>query len=333
MKTEDYNYELPKELIAQEPVKPRSASKLLVINGEKLEHKKFKDITNYLEEGDVLVLNETKVVPAKLIGKKSTGAKAEIIITAKQGEYYKARIATNKPRPGNTLIFEEELEADILKQEKDIFYIKFNKENIEEYMEKHGKLPTPPYIQKELEKNENYQTVYAKKEGSVAAPTAGFHFTPELLQKIQEKGIKIAKVTLHVGFGTFLPIITENIEEHNMEEEYYEITKENSEIINNCKGKLIAVGTTTLKTLETASDENGKIQATKGWSNTFIKPGYKFKTKIKALITNFHTPKSTLLLLVCAFAGKQTIFNAYKEAVKQKYRFYSFGDATLLFKI
>lgn len=264
--------------------------------------------------------------------KKSTGAKAEIIITGKQEEYYKARIATTKPRAGNTLIFEDGLKADILKQEKDKFYLKFNKENIEEYMQKHGKLPTPPYVQKELEKNEDYQTVYAKKEGSIAAPTAGFHFTQELLDKIEKKGIKTAKVTLHVGFGTFLPIRTENVEEHTMEEEYYEVTKENADTINNRSGRLIAVGTTTLKTLETASDENGKIQPTKGWSNTFITPGYKFKTKTNALITNFHIPKSTLLLLVCAFAGRQTILNAYKEAIQKKYRFYSFGDATLLFK-
>lgn len=333
MKIDDYNYELPKELIAQESIKPRSASRLLVIKAQILEHKKFIDMINYLEEGDVLVLNETKVVPAKLAGKKSTGAKAEIIITRKEGEYYKARIATNKPRPGNTLIFQDGLKAEILKQQKDMFYIIFNKKHVEEHLEKYGQLPTPPYVKKKLEKNEDYQTVYAKKEGSVAAPTAGFHFTQEILQKIQDKGVKTAKVTLHVGFGTFLPITTQNIEEHEMEEEYFEVTQENADIINNCKRKLVVVGTTTLKTLESAADQNGKIQAEKGWSKLFIIPGYKFKTKTSVLITNFHTPKSTLLLLVCAFAGKKTIFNAYKEAIKQKYRFYSFGDATLLFKI
>ncbi len=331
MKLKDYDYELPEELIAQKPVFPRSSSKMLVVK-DKLEHKHFEDIFDYFEEGDVLVLNETKVIPAKLIGKKSTGAKAEMIITGKEDDLYKVRITANNPREGNELEFEDGLKATIIIQNKDVFYVKFNIDDVEDYLKKYGKLPTPPYVKKELDKNEDYQTAYAKEEGSVAAPTAGFHFTSELLDKIERKGVKVVKVVLHVGFGTFIPVRSENVLDHKMEEEYFEVSEESADAINNRTGRLFAVGTTTLKTLESASVDGNGVKVMKGWSNLFITPEHEFKAGIDVLITNFHLPKSTLLLLVCGFAGRERIFEAYKEAIENKYRFYSFGDAMLLFK-
>jgi len=320
----DFDYPLPKELIAQKPVSPRDKSRLLVL-GKKTEHKLFSDILDYLNKGDVVVVNETKVMPAKITGKKQTGTKAEIIIESYKGKEAVCLIKTKNPRPGNTLIFGK-YKAGITGNQDNIFTVVFN-ENVEKIMKKRGELPTPPYVKRKLDKNSQYQTVYAKKKGSVAAPTAGLHFTKRILTKIKAKGVKIAKINLSVSFGTFLPV--RNIKQHNMHEEYFEIDKKNADIINKRKGKLIVVGTTSVRALESAT-KNKKVIPKKAKTTLFIKPGYTFKNKIDILLTNFHLPRSTLLILVSAFAGRKKILKAYKEAVKEKYRFYSFGDAMLI---
>ena len=328
MKTVDFNYELPEELIAQKPADKRDESRLMIV-GDKIKHKNFSDIINYLEKDDVLVLNETKVIEAKLVGTKVSGSPAEVILTKRiDDKTFECRIKARNPYVGIELIFDSH-KCKIIEQDYDIFVIEFDKELSKEDLKKIAVIPTPPYIKEKID-YARYQTVYADKEGSVAAPTAGLHFTPELLNKIKEKGVKIAKLTLHVGFGTFISIRTENIEEHEMEQEYFEIDEINKKIIENCSGNLICVGTTSLRALE-AMSEDGKIVKTEGWADLFIYPGYEFKSNVSMLITNFHLPKSTLLLLVSAFAGKNVIFNAYSEAIKEKYRFYSFGDAMLLF--
>ena len=330
MKTSSFDYNLPEELIAQHPSDKRDESRLMIV-GDEIEHIKFSDIIDYLEKDDVLVLNETKVIEAKLIGKKITGAKAEIILTKRiDNKRFEARIKAKNPKAGTEFIFNI-FKCKIIEQDDDIFIVEFDKELSKEKLKEIAVLPTPPYVKEEIKDYSRYQTVYADKEGSVAAPTAGLHFTDELLERIMEKGIKIAKLTLHVGFGTFIPIRTEKVEEHKMEEEYFEIDKENADIINECKGRLVCVGTTSMRALESMC-KNGKIIKYSGLADLFIYPGYKFKSNTEMMITNFHLPKSTLLLLVSAFAGKDKILDAYKEAIKEKYRFYSFGDAMLLFK-
>ncbi len=326
-----FEYELPKELIAQKPAEARDKSKLLVA-GEKLEHKVFSDILDYLQPGDVLVLNETKVMPAKIIGNKVTGSPAEIILLVRDNErVFDCRIKTKNPKIGDEFIFGD-LKCKVIRQDDDVFSVEFDKKITDKMIKKKGILPLPPYIKEEIEDYSRYQTIFAKKEGAVAAPTAGLHFTGELLNKIREKGVKVAKICLHVGFGTFLPIREKEVTKHEMEREYYEIEPVDAQIINKCKGRLICVGTTCLRTLEAAADENGKIRPGKNWTELFIYPGYEFKSKTQAMITNFHLPKSTLLLMVCAFAGRKRIFSAYKSAVKHNYRFFSFGDAMLLYK-
>jgi len=331
----EYDYELEKKYIAQEPIKNRDESKLLIYNKGKIEHKKFHDIINYLKKDDVLVINTTKVKASKLIGKKETGSPAEIILLEQiQDKTYKCLIDSRKPQINGKIFIEEEKEeifCIVKNKEDNIYTIEFNK-NIEPYIKEKGKVPLPAYMNKDNKiKNERYQTIYSKKEGSFAAPTAGLHFTKELLEKIKNKGIKIAEVNLEVGLGTFLPILKENIKEHKMHTETFEITKENADIINNRKGRLFVVGTTSLRTLE-SSTENGKVIAQKKETNIFIYPDYKFKNKIDGLITNFHLPKSSLLLLVSAYLGKENIFKIYEEAKKNNYKFYSFGDSSLLIK-
>ena len=329
LKTQDFDYELAEELIAQFPADKRDKSRLMIV-GNKIEHKQFSDVIDYLQKDDVLVLNETKVIKSKLTGKKTTGSDAEIILLKRiDNKRFVSRVKTKNPNIGTEMIFND-FKCKIIKQETDIFTIEFEKELTDEVIDKIAILPTPPYIKEKMDYN-RYQTVYAQKEGSVAAPTAGLHFTKELIEQIKSKGVKIAKLTLHVGFGTFIPIRTENIEEHKMEDEYFEIDDRNSELINNCKGRLVCVGTTSLRALE-AMSKDGKIARKKGIADLFIYPGYKFQSNVEILITNFHLPKSTLLLLVSAFAGTETIKKAYQEAIKQKYRFYSFGDAMILFK-
>lgn len=340
MKTSDFYFDLPEELIAQVPVLDRSSSRLMVLDKEtgEIEHKTFKNVIDYLNPGDCLVLNNTRVIPARLIGEKlDTGGKIEFLLLKRTEEDTwqalvkpgkRAKIGTKFSFGNGKLIGEV---VDLAEEGSRI--IKFHYEGIfEEVLDELGNMPLPPYITERLEERERYQTVYSKHNGSAAAPTAGLHFTEELLKEIKEKGIKIAFVTLHVGLGTFRPVKVENIEEHHMHSEYYTMSKETADIINNTKengGKIIAVGTTSCRTLETIGDENGKVRETSGWTDIFMYPGYKFKV-VDRLITNFHLPQSTLLMLVSAFSSRENIMNAYKEAVENKYRFFSFGDAMFL---
>jgi S-adenosylmethionine:tRNA ribosyltransferase-isomerase len=331
LKMSKFDYELPKELIAQQPAEVRDKSRLMVV-GEQIENKIFSDIVDYLQEGDVLVLNETRVMPAKLVGEKSTGSPAEVILTKQENKrVFECRIKTKNPGIGTELVFGD-LKAKVIRENEDIFDIEFDRSVTKKMLQKKAMLPLPPYITEEVKDYSRYQTIFARKEGAVAAPTAGLHFTGELLEKIKQKGVKIAKVCLHVGFGTFIPIREDDASKHEMESEYYEISPVEAKIINSCKGRLICVGTTSMRALESACDENGKVKKLSGWTDLFIYPGYTFKSKTEAMITNFHLPKSTLLLMVSAFAGRSTIFKAYKKAIKEQYRFYSFGDAMFLFK-
>ena len=339
MKVSDFNYDLPQELIAQVPIKNRDESRLMVLNREKqtIEHKIFKDIIDYLEPGDCLVRNNTKVIPARIYGKKETGANVEFLLLNNiEGDIWESIVRPgNKLHVGTKVIFGDGiLKAEIL----DIMpggtrKVKFSYKGIfNEILDKIGLMPLPPYIHEELKEKDRYQTVYAKYDGSAAAPTAGLHFTPELLKKIEEKGIKIANVTLHVGIGTFRPVKEENVENHEMHTEHFYIKQEDVEKINETKkaGKrVIAVGTTSCRVLETIADENGFVKETEEDTKIFIYPGYKFKC-LDGLITNFHLPQSTLLMLVSALAGKDYIMRAYEEAVKEKYRFFSFGDAMFI---
>ena len=340
MKVSDFNYELPEELIAQTPIEKRDSSRLMVLNKEKqtIEHKVFSDIIEYLNEGDCLVINNTKVIPARLYGKKETGANIEFLLLNRiEGDIWEVMVRPGrKLQVGTKVIFGDGiLEAEILEMiEGGNRKVQFKYKGIfNEILDQIGMMPLPPYIKERLEKKERYQTVYAKYEGSAAAPTAGLHFTEELLKKIEEKGVNIAKVTLHVGIGTFRPVKVENIEDHKMHSEHFYIKKEDVEKINNAKkaGKrIISVGTTSCRVLETVADENGMLKETEGDTSIFIYPGYKFKC-IDALITNFHLPESTLIMLVSTFAGREYIMNAYNEAVKEKYRFFSFGDAMFIY--
>ena len=339
MKLSEFNYYLPEELIAQTPIEKRDESRLMVLDKEtgQIEHKTFKDIINYLEPGDCLVRNNTKVIPARLYGKKETGANVEFVLLKNiEGDIWEAMV-----RPGNKLhqgakviCGDGLLKAEILDSLPDgTRKVQFSYDGIfNEILDKIGLMPLPPYIHESLKDNDRYQTVYAKYDGSAAAPTAGLHFTNELLKQIEEKGIDIANVTLHVGIGTFRPVKEENIEEHHMHTEHYYIKEEDAEKINKAKkaGKrVIAVGTTSCRTIETIADENGFVKACEGDTGIYIYPGYKFKC-LDALITNFHLPESTLLMLVSALAGKENIMNAYEEAVKEKYKFFSFGDAMFI---
>ena len=339
MKVTDFDYNLPEELIAQVPIKNRDESRLMVLDKEtgSIEHKQFKDIIEYLNPGDCLVRNNTKVIPARLYGKKETGANVEFVLLKNfEGDIWEAMVRPgNKLHEGAKVIFGDGLlRAEILSTLEDgTRKVKFYYDGIfNEILDKIGLMPLPPYIHESLSDNDRYQTVYAKYEGSAAAPTAGLHFTPELLKRIEEKGIKIANVTLHVGIGTFRPVKEENVEEHHMHTEHYYIKEEDAEKINSAKSsghKVIAVGTTSCRTLETIADEKGFVKACEGDTGIYIYPGYKFKC-LDGLITNFHLPQSTLLMLVSALAEREHILNAYNEAVKEKYRFFSFGDAMFI---
>ncbi len=334
MKLSDFDYNLPKELIAQSPIEPRDSSKLMVL-GKNTEHRRFSDIVDFFEEGDTLVLNDSRVIPAKLQGKKSTGGHVEALLVSKSGAGYECLIQGKNIREGTKLHFGE-LEATVLEVRKNPntsrYLVDFNSNgNLNDILEKIGEAPLPPYIKKKLDDKNRYQTVYSREKGSIAAPTAGLHFTEHLLNMIKEKGVSIAYVTLHVGLGTFTPVKTQDIEDHYMEPEYISVSAESAELINETKGKLIAAGTTTVKALE-SSCVKGKIAAHDGFSQLFIYPPYGFKSNIDAIITNFHLPKSTLLMLVSAFAGRERLIEAYNEAISQSYRFYSFGDAMLVFR-
>ena len=340
MKLEEFDYNLPEELIAQVPIAKRDESRLMVLHREskKVEHKTFKDIIDYLRPGDCLVRNNTKVIPARLYGKKETGANVEFVLLNQiEGDIWESIVRPgNKLKPGTKVEFGDGLlKATILDiMDGGTRKVEFEYEGIfNEILDEIGLMPLPPYIHESLKEKDRYQTVYAKYDGSAAAPTAGLHFTPELLKRIEEKGVKIANVTLHVGIGTFRPVKEENIEEHKMHTEHFYIKQEDVEKINETKkagGRVIAVGTTSCRVLETiASEETGLVEATEGDTGIYIYPGYKFKC-IDGLITNFHLPKSTLLMLVSALAGREFVLDAYNEAVKEKYRFFSFGDAMLI---
>lgn len=340
MKVSDFDFYLPEELIAQCPLKERDSSRFMVVDRKtgEIEHKVFHDVIDYLEKGDTLVLNNTRVMPARLIGEKEeTGGKIEFLLLKRiEGDKWECLAKPGKKaKVGAMFTFGEgKLKAVVreigLEGNRVIEFI-YNG-IFEEILDELGQMPLPPYIHEKLDDRERYQTVYSKEKGSAAAPTAGLHFTEELLEKIREKGVNIAFVTLHVGLGTFRPVKVESIDEHIMHSEYYELDKENAKIINDTKkrgNRVIAVGTTSTRTLETIGNENGEVRAQSGWTNIFIFPGYKFNI-VDALITNFHLPESTLIMLVSALAGKENIMNAYKKAVEEKYRFFSFGDSMFI---
>lgn len=341
MKVSDFNYNLPKELIAQVPIKDRDQSRLMVLDrkNKTIEHKIFKDIIDYLEPGDCLVRNNTKVIPARLYGvKEETGANVEFLLLKRvDGDIWEVMVKPGrKLMPGVRVEFGNGLlKAEILEKFEDgNRKVKFEYNGIfNEILNEIGLMPLPPYIHEKLKEKDRYQTVYAKYEGSAAAPTAGLHFTDELFKKLQEKGVEVANVTLHVGIGTFRPVKVENIEEHDMHSEHFYIKAEDAEKINKAKReghRVIAVGTTSCRVLESIVDENGYVKEVEGDTNIFIYPGYKFKC-LDALITNFHLPESTLIMLVSALAGKDFIMQAYEEAVKEQYKFFSFGDAMFIY--
>ena len=340
MKTSDFYFDLPEELIAQDPLEDRSSSRLMVLdkNTGEITHRIFRDITEYLHPGDCLVINDTKVIPARLIGaKEDTGAKIEILLLKrKENDIWETLVKPGKKcRPGAKVVFGNgELRAEILEVLEDgNRLVQFSYEGIfEEVLDRLGQMPLPPYITHKLQDKNRYQTVYAKYEGSAAAPTAGLHFTKELLKEIEDSGVRIARVTLHVGLGTFRPVKVENVLEHHMHSEYYHVSKEAADIINDTRrngGRVISVGTTSTRTLESVAQDDGTIVPGSGNTEIFIYPGYKFKA-IDCLITNFHLPESTLLMLVSALAGKDHILAAYEEALKERYRFFSFGDAMFI---
>ncbi|MGI6086304.1 MAG: tRNA preQ1(34) S-adenosylmethionine ribosyltransferase-isomerase QueA [Acetivibrionales bacterium] len=340
MKLKDFSYELPDRLIAQNPIEKRDLSRLLVLDRQRdtLEHRLFKDIPDYFESGDCLVINNTRVIPARLMGEKEkTGGKIEFVLLKRiEKDVWEVILKPGKiAKPGSRFVFGEgQLIAEILEiGEEGNRIVKFFYEGVfEEVLGKVGIMPLPPYIHASLKDRERYQTIYSKINGSAAAPTAGLHFTAEVFEKLAQKGVKIAELTLHVGLGTFRPVKVENILEHHMHKEYYSISPETCDIINQTKEKgkrVFAVGTTSVRVLETCSDESGKVLPGQGETDIFIYPGYTFKV-VDALITNFHLPESTLIMLVSAFAGKDRIMRAYKEAIVEEYRFFSFGDAMLI---
>lgn len=341
MKTSDFNYDLPQELIAQTPLERRDGSRLMTLNRQtgELSHRHFFDLPEFLRPGDTLVLNDSRVLPARLYGKRNpTGGAVELLLLKEgtDGSWECLARPGRKLKPGEEVMFGEgELTATILEDlGEGKKRVEFHYEGIFlEVLERLGKMPLPPYIKEELQNGERYQTVYSKVVGSAAAPTAGLHFTPELLEKIKSMGVNVAYVTLHVGLGTFRPVAVEDVQSHHMHSEFCMISAETAEILNNTKkngGRIVCVGTTSCRTLESFAAEDGTFQESSGWTEIFIYPGYRFKA-MDALVTNFHLPESTLLMLVSAFAGKEHVMAAYEEAVQEKYRFFSFGDAMFLY--
>ncbi len=340
MNVSDFNFELPQELIAQDPLKDRSSSRLLVLDREtgEVEHRGFREIVSYLKKGDCLVLNDTKVIPARLFGvKEDTQAKIEVLLLKRrEHDVWETLVKPGKKaKPGTVLLFGDGMlkgtVADVVEEGNRL--IQFAYDGIfEEILDRLGQMPLPPYITHQLQDKNRYQTVYAKHEGSAAAPTAGLHFTKELLEQIEQMGVKIARVTLHVGLGTFRPVKVENVLDHHMHSEYYMVEEAAAEMINTTKkqgGRVICVGTTSCRTIESAATEDGMVKAGRGWTEIFIYPGYRFRV-LDGLLTNFHLPESTLVMLVSALAGRDHVLSAYQEAVRQRYRFFSFGDAMFI---
>lgn len=339
MKTSDFSYDLPNELIAQHPAQKRDQSRLMLLNKKtgEINHKKFYNIIDYLNNGDVLVLNDTRVMPARIFGHRPEKDESiEILLLNHNGDTWETLAKPGKKlKIGTEIIFSDELKAEVVDISEDgSRFLKFIYSGIfEEILDRLGEMPLPPYIQEKLEDKERYQTVYSKEIGSAAAPTAGLHFTKELLKKIEEKGIEICFITLHVGLGTFRPVKVEDVTKHKMHSEYYIIRDDVAQKINTAKDegrRIVAVGTTSIRTLESAADDKGYVKAKSGWTDIFIYPPYKFKC-VDALITNFHLPESTLIMLVSSLSTKEIILNAYKVAVKEKYRFFSFGDAMFIY--
>ena len=350
MKLSEFDYQLPKEMIAQHPVEPRDSSRLMVLDGNVIEHMKFGDLPGLLRPGDLLIMNNSRVIPARIYGTKDTGGKLEVLLVRRLGDKYYECLVRGKIKPGSDIQFSSAVTGaamDTLKgtvrgkviEQIDThtgyrYNIRFQCDGaFESLLQNIGAMPVPPYIKEHLHDNERYQTIYSRHEGSIAAPTAGLHFTSGMLARLEEMGVGLVFITLHVGIGTFMPVRSEEVEEHIMEPEYYIIDRAAADAINGTilrEGRIIVVGTTSVRSLESASWEDGRILPSEGWSNSFIYPPYKFKTPISGLITNFHLPKSTLLMLVSAYAGKDTIMNAYTEAIDAGYRFYSFGDAMFL---
>ena len=336
--TKDFFYDLPKELIAQTPAEPRDSSRLLVLHKDtgETEHRIFRDIIDYLHEGDVLVINDSKVIPARLYGvKEDSGITVEVVLLRSRGlDVWETLVRPGRRcRPGTKIIFGDGLlRAEVLETVEGgnrLLKFAYEGDNIFHVLDKVGQMPLPPYITEKLKDKNRYQTVYAKEEGSAAAPTAGLHFTPELLERIKAKGVVIAPVMLHVGLGTFRPVKEDRIEEHEMHSEFISVSKETADLINNRKGRVFAVGTTSCRTLESASDENGIVHPVTDDTKIFIYPGYRFKIT-DALITNFHLPESTLLMLISALTSREMMLKTYNEAIDMKYRFFSFGDAMLI---
>lgn len=340
MNVKDFYFDLPQELIAQDPLEDRASSRLLVLDREtgEVTHRKFRDILGYLNPGDCLVINDTKVIPARLIGsREGTNAKIEVLLLKRrENDIWETLVKPGKKaKPGTVICFGDGLlkgtVIDVVEEGNRL--LQFSYDGIfEEILDRLGQMPLPPYITHQLQDKNRYQTVYAKHEGSAAAPTAGLHFTKELLQEIEDKGVKLAHVTLHVGLGTFRPVKVENVLDHHMHSEFYMVEESEAEKINQTKrdgGRVICVGTTSCRTIESASDENGILKAGSGWTDIFIYPGYQFKI-LDCLITNFHLPESTLVMLVSALAGREHVLAAYEEAIRQRYRFFSFGDAMFI---
>ncbi|GBE55077.1 S-adenosylmethionine:tRNA ribosyltransferase-isomerase [archaeon BMS3Bbin15] len=334
MLVDDFDYHLPENLIAQKPLEERDTSRLMVLDGRDIIHKHFRDLENYMNKGDVLVVNNSRVIPARLRGRKSTGGKIEVLLIRELATGWEC-LLRGRAGAGSELFFDGNLKARVLERHNEMAVLSFNAgSGLRSIIESIGEVPTPPYIKTKLEDSERYQTIYSKYEGSVAAPTAGFHFSEKLLKKLKNKGVEIAEITLHVGPGTFMPVKVKQIEKHKMHSEFFTIEAGEAEKINLAleEGKgVVAVGTTSVRALESATGE-GRVIPKSSYTDIFIYPGYKFKLEYMGMITNFHLPKSTLLMLVCAFEGKERIFRAYEEAIKQRYRFYSFGDAMLLLR-
>jgi len=362
MKRSEFDYQLPKEMIAQHPVEPRDSSRLMVLDKKGIEHMKFGDLPGLLDPGDLLVMNNSRVIPARIYGTKDTGGKLEVLLVRRLEDKYYECLVRGKIKPGTDIQFhsavtgtvKDTAKATVKGTVKDTvkgvvkgtvieridthtgyrYNIRFQCDGaFESHLENIGAMPVPPYIKEQLDDNERYQTIYSRHAGSIAAPTAGLHFTPGMLNRLKKMGVGLVFITLHVGIGTFMPVRCEEVEEHIMEPEYYIIDQAAADAINRTilqEGKIIVVGTTSVRSLESAAWKDGRILPSEGWSNSFIYPPYKFKTPIAGLITNFHLPGSTLLMLVSAYAGKETIMNAYQEAIDTGYRFYSFGDAMFL---
>jgi S-adenosylmethionine:tRNA ribosyltransferase-isomerase len=342
MKLSDFDYQLPKEMIAQHPVEPRDSSRLMILDEKGIEHMKFSDLPGLLRPGDLLVMNNSRVIPARIYGTKDTGGKIEVLLVRRLEDKYYECLVRGKIKPGSDIQFSSAVTGTVkgtVIERIDThtgyrYNIRFHCDGaFESRLQNIGAMPVPPYIKEQLDDNERYQTIYSRHEGSIAAPTAGLHFTSGMLARLKDMGVGLVFITLHVGVGTFMPVRCEEVEKHIMESEYYIIDRAAADAISGTilrEGRIIVVGTTSVRSLESAAWEDGRILPSEGWSNSFIYPPYKFKTPISGLITNFHLPKSTLLMLVSAYAGKETIMNAYMEAIDTGYRFYSFGDAMFI---